>query len=215
MLEEKKVQFLHLYVRNLSVRASALAVNVAESTAWEWMKHPDIVKLLEDYAAVQNSRTTINVDKLVKEIAILASSDVMDYFDSHKGILTFKDLKSLPPEMTRCIKSVEETVSPQGQVKLKIQVHDKLEAIERLTKVFGLEMERVLLVDSNNQALGVVGTGQQQAALPPVNSIEDWEAQVQSARRSRDSLPGLSAPLSPPRTPDSAPTSAQVIDIDP
>lgn len=85
--------------------------------------------------------TNIQTNQVVRELISLSYSDITDYID-----LTVKELKSLPPEVRRCINSYDIKTKKykdrDGQmiedVTVKIKLNDKLKSLDMLSKYIGL-----------------------------------------------------------------------------
>jgi hypothetical protein len=183
MLTDIQVKFVQAYLKTLNIAKSAESVGVCKETGSRWLDSDEIQQLIEaEHARVQN-RLTIDVRRLIGEISAIANSNIVDYFNIQDTIAV-KDLKELPEPVQKCIQSINITSSEfmgATTTRIKLKLYDKLDALKQLCKVFGLEMERVLLVTDSDQL--AQGTGS--IALPTVSDISDWERQVISARQAR------------------------------
>ncbi len=92
-------------------------------------------------------RSKLKVDDLVAEYRRIAFSSIADFVDVRDGVVTARDLNTLPPEQRACIRKFK--VNGNGQV--EVELHDKVHALHNLAKHLGMfekklpEPERVLI----------------------------------------------------------------------
>lgn len=157
----QQIAFVNEYLKDMVAMRAAIRAGYSEHTAsvqaYDLLSRPHIQEYLAHEFHKRNMRTLMEADKMLKELAIITSSDVTDYFNSTGGMLTFKEFKSLPKEMTRAIESVQEKVSPAGGVTIRIKLHNKIKGLEMALKHLGLLVDRFA---------GKVGFGQDPDAGP-------------------------------------------------
>lgn len=104
------------------------------------VKKPINQKYLSEKFAVLRAETGIQSVQVTRELINLSYSDITDYID-----LSSEELKALPPDLRRCIGSIEEKTKSykdrSGKVvkekTYKIRLLDKLKAMDMLNKHIG------------------------------------------------------------------------------
>mgnify|MGYP001332543751 CR=1 FL=1 len=187
MLSLNQRQFVEAYLQFLNIKKAADYVGISYSTARQWLYLEEIQEEISNKAEQLSRRNIMNVQRLITELSAVAGSNILDYFDASGKKLTLKDIKSMPEPVQKCIQQLDETILPDGTVKIRIKLYDKLAALQQLCKVFGLELERVLLTINDNS--DTVSGSEITPSLPAPSSISDWEMQVKEARRARESVP--------------------------
>jgi len=109
----------------------------AKSTAWRHKYHPSLVPFIKQVDQIRLEQLGLSVERLVLEETCIAYSDLTNYIDDNGCIKDGKGLKSLPPEVRRCISSIEIIDTPIGP-KTKISLWDKGSALKRLQNIKGL-----------------------------------------------------------------------------
>lgn len=147
-------------------------------------------KHIEDEFAKTRARSIITIDKTLKELAYVMNSDITDFLeDQGVGYFIFKNFAELPPEMTKAIQSFEQTITQTGEVKIKIRLHPKMDAIKTAAQHLGILMDHLKLTVDSDKPL--IDARQQvvQIGFPRMDlSIEEWEAMCEEADRAREAI---------------------------
>lgn len=86
----------------------------------------------------ESGSSDISPDRVIKELAKIAFSDVTDFlYTGPFGSVDMKQLKDIPPDKSGAIKSVETKIG-QASTSSKITMHDKLPALKALLEMMGL-----------------------------------------------------------------------------
>jgi hypothetical protein len=109
----------------------------------------------------------------------------LDY-DAEK--ITLKDLKNLTRKQSRAIAKVRQRTSKGGDVTIEIELHDKLQALDKLCRVLGLFSD-VTLQQVNNYVV---------RAPAVAASSEAWEEQAQEIINAEPQAQPLPAPPADP-----------------
>lgn len=86
-------------------------------------------------------RHQCNVDKVVRELVPLIGSNIADVVDVGPRGITVKDFSKLPRSVTAAVSEIHEVRNAQG-TQIKVVLHDKIAAINSLTKLLGLNKEK-------------------------------------------------------------------------
>lgn len=117
----------------------------ARSKASQLLTKINISARIAELKEIRSERTVITQDMVLKELMILARSDIRDYGEIVKDygperlkLKTFKDIKG---DATRAIKSITERITKDG-IQLSFALHSKTPAIELLARHLGMLIER-------------------------------------------------------------------------
>ena len=139
-----------------------------------WSYHPSVKKRIAEIREQTHKRHEKTVDRLINELANIAFADIRDVLGfSEKGVV-IKNSEDLPDHVARTVSEV----SMDGD-KVKVKLYDKLAAIDKLGKHFGMFIERREVTGANGKDLipapmedlelarlvaRVMGQGEKQAA---------------------------------------------------
>lgn len=180
--------FAREYIRTFSVTKAFKACGISKTTAYKYLAKECVQAFIAEEMERRSSRTQLDMDRIIKELAIISQSDITDYFDNAGGrLLTFKDLSSLPPEQTRCIQAIKEHMDLQGNLTFEIKLYDKLKAIrivaDSLTNMINQMRD---YIDTHNQAAQIKIGGDKSngnvklLGVPgKVPTLAEWEKQMQ------------------------------------
>lgn len=117
------------------------------------LKEPDIASAL---AAAQHDaaeRFEIKQDRILRELALLAFSDISHYkMDAETGEFIVNPDEDVAPVVTRAISSVEYITTTDGEIttrRAKLKLWDKNNALTLLMKYLGMLVDRNLNVNVN------------------------------------------------------------------
>jgi len=84
------------------------------------------------------------VEAIVKELDGIVHSDLSELVSWGPDGVQMKSSDELPPELTKLVSEVSETRNKDGDVTgTKIKLHNKLDAVEKLSKIRGYFTEKV------------------------------------------------------------------------
>ncbi len=116
---------------------------------------------------IRSERTVITQDMVLKELKILAQSDIQDYLEvvnelvTDGGILKLPDgrlklkvFKEMKGGATRAIKSISEKINKDG-IHLQFKLHGKTPALELLARHLGMLIERHELTGKDGKPIQI------------------------------------------------------------
>lgn len=107
----------------------------------------DVVGAAVQRAQAERSRRTgVTAERVLRELARVAFSDVTEVVESTSGELTFVDIKELPPRVTRAIESLSEKPGEHGTAR-SVKMHPKLGALKMLVDHLGLNPDTVSKIE--------------------------------------------------------------------
>ncbi len=132
-LNEKQRVFCRHYVvvRNATeaARLAGYSAKTAGVQGHHNLKKPNIQAMIRRLLRQSEQRLDLDLDKLVSEAGVLATSDVRDFMDGD-GIML--PPSQWPAHAARCVQAVETTVTGRGQsrkVVMKVKLWNKVSAL--------------------------------------------------------------------------------------
>lgn len=148
-LNEKQARFAKEYLVDLNATQAAIRAGYSEKTAKmqgsRLMTNDDVSAEVQRLIASREQRTEITADRVVKELAHIAFSDITEIVSGGAGaVLYVQELSSLPEHVRRCIAEVSETQGPDGSGTLKVKLHSKVQALRMLMDHLGMDAPKRL-----------------------------------------------------------------------
>jgi len=148
----KRERFCQEYIIDLNGAKAAVRAEYSEKTARTQasllLTKVDISERVAELKEIRSERTVITQDMVLKELKILAQSDIQDYLEvvkqypgSKDGRLKLKMFAEMKGNATRAIKSITERITKDG-VQLSFTLHSKTPAVELLARHLGMLIER-------------------------------------------------------------------------
>ena len=117
--------------------ADAMNANTVGRAAHELLKNPRVAERIEELRAELKKRHVATIEKVVKELSIIAFADPGDYYEWNKDGVVVKDSATLTPEQRRAISGVEQTVTEAGGT-IRVKLSDRQAALEKLGRHLGM-----------------------------------------------------------------------------
>jgi phage terminase small subunit len=121
--------------------ADRMKPGTVEKRAAELLRHGGIKGRLEVEQTKVAERHNITVDRIIGEYAAIAFADAGDFFDWGPKGVTVRDKSELTPLQRRVVAEASQTVTESGGT-IRVKLHDKLTALERLGKHLGMFPEK-------------------------------------------------------------------------
>jgi hypothetical protein len=170
-LDDKQLIFVAEYVATGNRRRAAAAAEIKPLTADKWLTLRSIQAAIEAARIRIQVRTEITVDKILRELGVIAFSDVRHFVIGKNGKLELAD--GAPEIAWRAVQSVKYTpikgVLDRYQVELRLW--SKPEALALIGKHLGMFVERI---------------------ANPDGSPIDWAAALQGGRKTEEDLTAAS-----------------------
>jgi len=134
-------------------------VKVARVQACKLLTKVNIQARIAELKEIRSERTVITQDMVLKELKILAQSDIQDYLEvveeyagSEDGRLKLRLFAEMKGNATRAIKSISEHITKDG-IQLKFKLHGKEKPLELLGKHLGMFMDKFDIGDNLKKLL--------------------------------------------------------------
>jgi len=128
---------------------SGYSKKTARTQANQLLTKLDISKRVTELKAIRSERTVITQDMVLKELKIIAESDIQDYLEvvkqypgSEDGRLKLKLFAEMKGNATRAIKSISEHITKDG-IQLKFKLHGKEKPLEMLGRHIGMFTDKI------------------------------------------------------------------------
>lgn len=134
-------------------------VKGARVSASKLLSKANIQARIAELKEIRSERTVITQDMVLRELKILAQSDIQDYLEVVKqypgaidGRLKLKMFAEMKGDATRAIKSISEHITKDG-IMLKFKLHGKEKPLELLGKHLGMFIEKFDIADDLKKIL--------------------------------------------------------------
>jgi phage terminase small subunit len=134
-------------------------IKAARVQASKLLSKANIQDRIAELKEIRSERTVITQDMVLKELMILARSDIQDYLEvvkqypgSEDGRLKLKLFTEMKGNATRAIKSISEHITKDG-IQLKFKLHGKEKPLELLGKHLGMFMDKFDIGDNLKKLL--------------------------------------------------------------
>ena len=140
-LTAKQARFVEEYLVDLNASAAARRAGYSQKTA-EWigpqlLTKSHVQEYLQSAQRERSARTGITADRVIAEIAKVAFADPRKVMSWGPGGVELKDSESLTDADAAIISEVSESSSQSG-TSVKVKLHSKLDALEKLAKHVGV-----------------------------------------------------------------------------
>lgn len=134
-------RFVEEYPKDLNATRAAVRAGYSESSAavtgCNLLKDKRIVKALRKEFAKLTRRNRIEQDRVAKELATLAYSNIKTFCKWNAGGLLLIDSDHISDRDSICIKEIKEVVGPKSTT-VSLKLHDKLSALNTLARYVGM-----------------------------------------------------------------------------
>jgi phage terminase small subunit len=141
-LTAKQQRFVNEYVKDHHAGRACVRAGFSPSAASQYasklLDNPTIQAAIKEAQDGQLARIGVSAERVMSELASIAFADVGDTCDWDGENLTIKSFASMKRRARRAIKSITITPGKDGNT-VKLEMHDKMKAIDKLVKCLGLE----------------------------------------------------------------------------
>jgi len=134
-------KFIDSYSGNATGAATIAGYAKPGQAGHRLLKNVNIAKRIEKAQAKRSERTQVTVDKVVTELAKIGFANADDYFTWGERGVRLKNSEELTRDQKAAVGEVSETTTKEGGT-IRIKLHDKLAALEKLGKHLGMFIER-------------------------------------------------------------------------
>lgn len=145
-LTAKEERFCREYIIDLNATQAAIRAGYSEKTARSIGQHlltkVDVQSFIHQLSSKREKRLEIKADNVLREIARLAFSDIKDVVNwTDDGAVTIQGSDTLSPDVTASISEITQT-TVGGKSTLKVKMHSKPAALDKLCKHLAIYKER-------------------------------------------------------------------------
>jgi phage terminase small subunit len=140
-LTPKQARFVEEYLVDLNAAAAARRAGYSENRSMEigyqLLQKTPVQAAIEAAQRERSARTGITADRVIAEIAKIAFADPRKVMEWGPGGVTMKDSKDLTDADAAIVSEVSESISQAGS-SVKVKLHSKLDALEKLARHVGV-----------------------------------------------------------------------------
>jgi len=155
-LEPKQIRFVEEYLVDLNATQAALRSGYgsnktsAASLGYQNLRRPAVAAAVAKALAERPGITSV---RIVDEFAKIAFARAGDYATWGPDGVTIKASEDLTDDEQAAIAEVVETKTKDGGTK-RIKLHDKVAALEKLARIFGMFTDKHEITGKDGEALG-------------------------------------------------------------
>lgn len=144
-LTPKQQRFVEEYLKDLNATQAAIRAGYSKKTAYRigatLVQKTSVAAAIDQAKKKRASRTEITAERVLRELARLAFSDVADYVEVRDDEVRVRDLTELNKDQTRCISEISDSTY-RGERKRAFKLYDKAKALDMLTRHLGLYIDK-------------------------------------------------------------------------
>lgn len=141
-LSEQEKLFIDEYLIDLNATQAAIRAGYSQVSArqlgYKLLKKKAVVAGIQEAVRKRQERTHISQDRVIKEFARIAFSNMKDFCRWGSGGVDLKEAEDVSEDDSACIQEVSESMNQHGGAR-KIKLHDKVRALEWLAAHLGME----------------------------------------------------------------------------
>lgn len=142
-LSGKRAAFVSEYLKDhngaRAARAAGYSAATAKAAACRLLTFADVKAAIEAGEAKAAERNDITLDRVLREYAKIAFSDIADYVSAGPGGVAIRELDAIPKELRGAIAEVSESDGGEhGGMTRRVKLHPKLPALDALGKHLGM-----------------------------------------------------------------------------
>jgi phage terminase small subunit len=149
----KQEAFVREYLVDLSATRAAIRAGYKEHTAGvtgcQNLKHPKIQEAIAKEMELREERTRVTQDKVVKELAKLAFSNMRSFVRWGPSDVKLLDSNQLTDDDAACVMEVSQTESASGATTVRFKLYNKKDALELLGKHLGMFADTMKHIGEN------------------------------------------------------------------
>ncbi len=144
-LSLKEKRFVEEYIIDFNgsraARDSGYNIKRLAETAYNVLKRDHVIDAVQKEVAIRSERTKVTQDKVVKELAKIAFSNIKDYMSWDDGVVSLKDSKEIDRVDAAVIAEIKKQVSKHGE-NFTFKLYSKEKALELLGKHLGMFIDK-------------------------------------------------------------------------
>ena len=149
-LTDKQQRFAREFIVDLNATQAAIRAGYSEKTArsqgQRLLTKADVQTAIAALKATRAKKVELKADRVLQEIMHCAFSDLREVLQVVDGVVSVRDLESLPESTTRAIESITQVTTEDNKdvtkVRLTVKMAPKLAALKLLCDHLGLSIQR-------------------------------------------------------------------------
>lgn len=158
-LAAKQQRFIDEFIVDSNAAQAAIRAGYSKKTAgkigYQLLENTRIAEEIAKKQKKLADKLEITAEKILKEYAKIAFSNMQDFVDWADGAISIKPSSELTKEQTACVSEISESVTQAG-TNIKIKLHDKKGALDSLARHLGMFTDKVELSGKDGQPIQTV-----------------------------------------------------------
>jgi len=152
-LTPKQKRFCEEFIKDCNATQAYLragykvGADVARAASARLLANVSVQAYIQQLQKARSQRTEIDADRVLKEYARIAFSNVTDVLSFDGGGVTIKDSKDLSQDVTAALDSIEcVTIDSEASSRtaVKVKMHSKIVALGAIAKLIGMDKEAMI-----------------------------------------------------------------------
>jgi phage terminase small subunit len=140
-LTDKQLRFVQEYLIDLNATQAAkragYSAKTAEQGGAQLLRNIKVAAAIKSAQGARAERTQITQDRVLKEYARIAFSNMKDFAEFGPEGVALKDLAAMDDDAARCVAEVSESTSKDGG-SVRFKLHDKKGALDSIARHLGM-----------------------------------------------------------------------------
>lgn len=140
-MNPKQKKFVQEYLVDLNATQAAIRAGYSSKTAgsmgFDLLKKPEIQAAIQEGQKRLSIKTEISADRVIRELALIAFSDMRSFARWRGDDFRLKDSDELSEAESRCVSEISSTTTKDGG-SIRFKLHSKVEALDKLGRHLGL-----------------------------------------------------------------------------
>jgi phage terminase small subunit len=155
-LTAKQKRFVEEYLVDLNATQAAMRAGYsaknADKIGSQQLGKTRVRESIDKALNARSKRTEITANMVIAELARVGFSNMVNYAQWNEHGVTLHDSEKLTDDAARCVSEVSQTFTAEGGT-VKFKLHDKVAALEKLGRHFGIFTDKVEITGKDGKEL--------------------------------------------------------------
>jgi phage terminase small subunit len=119
----------------------------ADQAGYQLLRNSEVQKAIQERQQELQGQYEVSQQNVIEELARIAFADMGAFLQWGQGEVILTPSASLPEAHRRAVKQVSITTNSEGSTTVRLTLHDKCVALDRLCRHFGLYRELPVVID--------------------------------------------------------------------
>lgn len=142
-LNDRQLKFCREYIIDMNGSQAAIRAGYSpkcsKETASELLTYANVQSVIKELQEKQAWKADVTAERVIRELSSIAFGKATDIIEVRDGVVYVANTEELPEEQKRMISEISQ--GKEGEIKIKM--HDKVQALEKLCKHLGIFVHKV------------------------------------------------------------------------